>query len=226
VQKLLQVNRKTGIKARPSIITRDDPIFNRAEPPTISDLDHIFRTRAVDLAARACRKAIADWGGTIGEITHTVAVTGSNAGSPGYDVLVNDKLGVPESAQRALLAGIGCTGSLATLRVAATMANDATLRGRPARILGYACDLTSTNIRCDLKIMAENPNETRVALTLFSDGAAAFVLCNELALDDDESIIFSVLDWENGVLKNTLPHEQSRPDPLGKQPDGTTVCQS
>ncbi|KAK0611429.1 thiolase-like protein [Immersiella caudata] len=215
VKKLLQVNRKTGIKERPNIIARDDPLFNRAVPPTISELDQVFRTRAVDLAARACRKAIADWGGTVSQITHTVAVTGSNAGSPGYDVLVNEKLGVPGNAQRALLSGVGCAGGLATLRVAATMANDATLRGRPARILGYACDLTSTNIRCDLTIMAENPNETRVSMALFSDAAAAFIVCNELALDDDESIIYSVLDWENGVLKNTLAYEQSLPDPLG-----------
>lgn len=216
VKKLLQVNRKTGIKERPNIIARDDPLFNRAAPPTISELDHVFRTRAVDLAARACRKAITDWRGAVGQITHTVAVTGTNAGSPGYDVLVNDKLGVPATAQRALLSGVGCSGGLATLRVAATMANDATLRGRPARILGYACDLTSTNIRCDLNILAANPNETRVSMALFSDAAAAFVVCNELGLNDDESVVYSVMDWENGVLQGTLEHEYSLPDPLGE----------
>lgn len=216
MKKLLQVNRKTGIKERPNIISRSDPLFNRAAPPTIAELDHIFRTRAVDLTVRACRKAIVDWGGIVSQITHTVAATGTNAGSPGYDFLVNDKLGVPHEAQRMLLSGIGCAGGLATIRVAATIANDATLRGRPARVLGFACDLTSTNIRCDLSILAENPEETRVSMALFSDAAAAFVVCNARGLEDEDGVVYSVLDWESGVLKGTLAHEQCLVDPLGE----------
>lgn len=216
MQKLLQVNRNTGIKERPNIIAHDDPLFNRSATPTISEIDHIFRTRGVDLAVRACRKAIADWGSTASQITHTVAATGTNAGSPGYDLLVNGKLGVPAEAARMLLSGVGCAGGLAALRAAATIANDATLRGRPARVLGLACDLTSTNIRCDLAILAEHPEETRVSMALFSDAAAAFVVCNGLALEDEEGIVYSVLDWESGVLKGTQGHEQCVVDPLGK----------
>lgn len=115
-----------------------------------------------------------------------------------------------------LLSGIGCAGGLATIRVAATIANDATLRGRPARVLGFACDLTSTNIRCDLSILAENPEETRVSMALFSDAAAAFVVCNARGLEDEDGVVYSVLDWESGVLKETLAHEQCLVDPLGE----------
>lgn len=216
VRKLLQVNRNTGIKERPNIIPRDDPLFNRSEPPTISELDHVFRTRAVDLAARACRKAIVEWGGKVSQITHTVAATGTNAGSPGYDLLVNERLGVRPEAQRILLSGIGCAGGLATIRTAATIANDATLRGRPACVLGFACDVTSTNIRCDLKILSDNPEETRASMALFSDASAAFVICNSLGLEDDEKATYSVLDWESGVLRGTQSDEKCLVDPLGK----------
>ncbi|PGH15530.1 hypothetical protein AJ79_02312 [Helicocarpus griseus UAMH5409] len=216
MKKLLQVNRNTGIKERPNIISRDDPLFNRSEPPTIADLDHIFRTRAVDLVVKACRKAISDWGGSAAAITHTVAATATNAGSPGYDLLVNEKLRVRPEAQRLFVSGLGCAGGLATIRTAAMIANDATLRGRPARVLGFSCDVTSTNVRCDLMMLNENPEETRVSMALFSDAAGAFVLCNQLALEDgEEGAIYSVLDWEGGVLPGTQNDEQCLVNPLG-----------
>lgn len=217
MRKLLQVNRNTGIRERPNIIARDDPLFNRSEPPTIADLDHIFRTRAVDLVVKACRKTIAEWGGTASGITHTVAASSTSAGSPGYDLLVNEKLGIRPEAQRLLLSGIGCAGGLATIRTAATIANDATLRGRPARVLGFVCDLTSTNVRCDLKMLMENPEETKVSMALFSDAAAAFVLCNSRGLEDPERVIYSILDWESGILPGTQKQEQCLLDPLGKE---------
>ncbi|KIL89374.1 polyketide synthase [Fusarium avenaceum] len=216
VRKLLQVNQNTGIKGRPNIISRDDPLFNRSEPPTISELDSVFRTRAVDLAARACKKAIAEWKGKVSQITHTVAATGTNAGSPGYDLLVNERLGIRAEAQRMLLSGIGCAGGLATIRTAATIANDATLRGRPACVLGFICDVTSTNIRCDLKMISENPEEVRASMALFSDASAAFVICNSLGLKINKNAVYTVLDWENSVIPGTRSEENCLVDPLGK----------
>ena len=215
MKELLQISSNTGIKERPNIIACDDPLFNRSEPPTIADLDHIFRTRAVDLVTKACRKAIADWGGTAADITHTVAASSTSAGSPGYDLLVNEKLGIRPEAQRLLLSGLGCAGGLATVRTAAMIANDATLRGRPARVLGFACDVTSTNVRCDLTMLMENPEETNVSMALFSDAAGAFILCNSRGLEDPERVIYSILDWESGILPGTQKHEQCLLDPLG-----------
>ncbi|KAM0207920.1 hypothetical protein ACHAQD_011831 [Fusarium lateritium] len=215
VRKLLQVNQNSGIKERPNIISRDDPLFNRSEPPTISELDSVFRTRAVDLAARACKKAIAEWKGKVSQITHTVAATGTNAGSPGYDLLVNERLGICPEAQRMLLSGIGCAGGLATIRTAATIANDATLRGRPACVLGFTCDVTSTNIRCDLKMISENPEEVRASMALFSDASAAFVICNSLGLGVNRNAVYTVLDWENSMIPGTQSDENCLIDPLG-----------
>ncbi|KAF4945827.1 hypothetical protein FGADI_11646 [Fusarium gaditjirri] len=201
---------------RPNLISRDDPLFNRSEPPTISELDSVFRTRAVDLAARACKKAIAEWKGSVSQITHTVAATGTNAGSPGYDLLVNERLGIRPEAQRMLLSGIGCAGGLATIRTAATIANDATLRGRPACVLGFTCDVTSTNIRCDLKMISENPEEIRPSMALFSDASAAFIICNSLGLKVNKNAVYTVLDWENSVIPGTQSDENCLIDPLGK----------
>ncbi|KAF5569197.1 chalcone synthase B [Fusarium pseudoanthophilum] len=215
VRKLLQINQNTGIKGRPNIISRDDPLFNGSEPPTISELDSVFRTPAVDLAARACKKAIAEWKGKVSEITHTVAATGTNTGSPGYDLLVNDRLGICPEAQRMLLSSIGCAGGLATIRMAATIANDAALRRRPACVLGFACDVTSTNIRCDLKMISENPKEVRPSMALFSDASAAFVICNSLGLKANRNAIYTVLDWENSVIPGTQSDENCLIDPLG-----------
>lgn len=115
-----------------------------------------------------------------------------------------------------LLSGIGCAGGLATIRTAATIANDATLRGRPACVLGFTCDVTSTNIRCDLKMISENPEEIRASMALFSDASAAFVICNSLGLKVNNNAVYTVLDWENSVIPGTQSDENCLIDPLGK----------
>lgn len=145
-----------------------------------------------------------------------MAATGTNAGSPGYDLLVNERLGISPEAQRMLLSGIGCAGGLATIRAAAIIANDATLRGRPACVLGFTCDVTSTNIRCDLKMISENLEKIRASMALFSDASAAFVICSSLGLKVNKNAVYTMLDWENSVIPGTRSDENCLVDPLGK----------
>ena len=66
-------------------------------------------------------------------------------------------------------------------------------------------------------MLMENPEETKVSMALFSDAGAAFVLCNSRGLEDPERVIYSILDWESGILPGTQKHEQCLLDPLGKK---------
>lgn len=120
-------------------------------------------------------------------------------------MLVNRKLNLPYNTERILLHGIGCAGGLAIMRTAAQIACAATARGKPARILCFACELCTPNARHDL---AEAESGVfNIAGVLFSDAAAAFVMCNELAMDDsDDGALFQLLEWDNATIPDTFEH--------------------
>jgi len=221
LKKLLDINKASGIETRASVADYKDGFASRPEPPSITELDTFYRKAGVDLAAQACRKAMREWGGRPSDVTHTVAVTCTNQGNPGYDLLVARRLGLPHTVQRVLLHGVGCAGGLAVMRVAAQLACAATARGKPARVLAYACELCTPNVRHDLAEAeaCADPKDVSIAGVLFADGAAAFVLCNDLGLqfplpqradDEDErdddgaeaTPLFQLLEWGSG---NTIP---------------------
>lgn len=205
IQKLLNINRNTGIKTRSAII--DYSLEDAADsiPSSIEDMDHLFRTAGVDMAVKACKKAIEEWSGSPGDITHTVAVTCTNQGNPGFDVLVNEKLGLSTSVDRTLLHGVGCAGALTIMRTAAQLACGAMVRNRPARILCFACELCTPNIGYELDAVAKCTDTSQVGISsvLFSDAAAAFVLCNDLGLRKEDEPLFELLDWTTQLIPGT-----------------------
>ncbi|KAK0124167.1 hypothetical protein ONS95_009149 [Cadophora gregata] len=217
LKKLLQINRTTGIETRSSIRSYDSGFTNQPDPPSISDIDHFFRKAGVDLTVQACKKALREWAGDYSDITHTIGVTCTNQSNPGYDLLVNQKLGLQPTVDRTLLQGVGCAGGLAILRVTAQIACGATMRGRPARILAFACELCTPNVRCDLAevVKCSDPGAVSIAGALFSDGAAAFILCNDFGLGDDTQPILQLLEWGNATLPDTTEHMGFYVDPLG-----------
>ena len=207
LKKLLQVNRHTGIQTRTLVDTYETGFGTEAEPPSIADIDKRFRKVGVDLAAEACIKALKEWGGDWQGITHTVAVTCTNEGHPGYDLLVNQKLGLSSNVERVLLHGVGCAGGLSIMRVAAQIADGAAIRGRPARILAYACEVCSLSYRYELELACKaDPANVSIAPSLFSDGAAAFVLCNEQGKGEGANAVFELMGWGNTTIPATGQH--------------------
>lgn len=179
--KLLEVNKKTGIHARGLVAPLgqrlwDDP---RANPPTIEQTDALYSEHATQLTVGACKKAIQEWGGRLSDITHTVAVICMNAGSPGFDHAVLAQLDLPLDVDRTLLHGVGCAGGLSAVRTAAQMARAS--GGRPANVLVFACEIPSIHASVELAD-AERVSRPSIGPVLFSDGAAALMLCNGAAL--------------------------------------------
>lgn len=196
---------------------------SRPDPPSIAELDNFFRQAGVDLAAQACRKALKEWRGDLADITHTVAVTCTSQGNPGYDLFVARKLGLPDTTERVLLHGVGCAGGLAILRVAAQIACGAAARRRPARILAFACELCTLNARHELAEAEAcgDPDELSSAAVLFADGAGAFVLCNEYGLleeredSDSKRGVYQLHEWGNATIPGTAQHVGFYTDPTG-----------
>lgn len=187
-----------------------------SEPPSLVDLDRFFRKVGVDLTTQACEKALREWGGNKENITHTIGVTCTNQGNPGYDLLVNRALGLDRGVDRMLLHGVGCAGGLALMRAAAQIAHGATALGRPARVLAFACELCTPNVRHELAAAEKNsPEDVGIAAALFSDGAAAFVLCNSLGLEEDATPVFQLVDWGNALIPDTTEHMGFYPESYG-----------
>lgn len=116
-----------------------------------------------------------------------------------------------------LLHGVGCAGGLAIMRAAAQIALGATARGRPARILAFACELCTPNVRCELAAAERSTGEDiGIAGALFSDGAAAFVLCNSIGLGEETQPLFQLLEWESATLPDTAEHMSFYADPYGE----------
>ncbi|KAG9667035.1 hypothetical protein KCU99_g9428, partial [Aureobasidium melanogenum] len=149
-------------------------------PSSTAEMNYLFHNKAIEERT-----------GNSGDITHTVAVTCTNQGNPGFDVLVNERLGLSTSVERILLHGVGCAGGLAIMRTAAQLACGAT---------------TTPDIRYELDAVANRAELSQVSIagTLFSDAAAAFVLCNDLGLQSGIEPVFELLDWTTAIIAGTM----------------------
>jgi type III polyketide synthase len=206
LRKLLAINKKTGIQIRASVLDFKQGFATNQQPPTLADLDDQFRDVGVDLATQACRKALQEAGLSPEDITHTVAVTCTNQGNPGYNLLVHQKLGLRADIDHTLLHGVGCAGGLSIMRTAAQMAMAATARRRPARVLAFACELCTPNVRSELAAAEKcSAEDVCVAAALFSDGAAAFLLTNRIGKGESRAI-FQLGAFENAVVPDTMGH--------------------
>jgi type III polyketide synthase len=199
------LNSKTQIHRRQTILDFSEVTDKDAEPPTIDTLSQVFRRDGVDLAVSACTKAMKDANVSAAGITHVVAVTCTDQGNPGYDLLVCEKLGLPRHVQRTLLHGTGCAGGLSALRSAADTAAASSQKNRPARVLVICCELCSLFLRAELQAASQD-DALHIAPTLFSDAAAALVLCNNLAIREDQTPIYELGEWGSMSVPNTVEH--------------------
>ncbi|KAJ5813400.1 chalcone synthase B [Penicillium pulvis] len=176
-------------------------------PQKAEEVDTAWRQYGVQIAKKAAHSALLDSEIQASDITHLVAVTATNSGSPGYDQIVARELGIPATAERLLISGVGCAGGLAALRMASNLARAATSQGRPARILVLACEICSIFISSELHA-ASTSQDMGIGVTLFGDGAAALVVCNShgMTRENKEKNLprrFSIVDSRSAITPGT-----------------------
>lgn len=184
-----------------------DPQWRRKDPPKAEEVDTAWRQYGVQIAKNAAQKALLDSEIQASDITHLVAVTATNSGSPGYDQIVARELGISATAERLLIGGVGCAGGLAALRMASNLARAATSQGKPARILVLACEICSIFICSELHAAATSQN-MGIGVALFGDGAAALVVCNSEGMirensEKDLPRRFSIVDSRSAIAPGT-----------------------
>lgn len=111
-----------------------------------------------------------------------------------------------------LLHGIGCSGGLAALRTAANLALGHAMRGRPARILVVALELSTIMVRSELDSIHAN-QETRIGVALFSDCAGALVLSN--GIGESAEPIYDLLGWDHRIIPDSEADLGFDVDPAG-----------
>jgi len=150
---------------------------NMDRAPTIGELCEVFLKDGVALAVTAVRKALHEAQLSPADITHVVSTTCTNSANPGFDHYVCKQVGITHPVEKVLLHGIGCSGGLASLRTAANLALGSSFRGKKARVLVVATEISSLLVRSELDSVHEL-QETRIGITLFSDCASALILSN------------------------------------------------
>lgn len=213
MKKVLSINQFTGIEARSSIGTPDHPLVNQPHAPSITELHDIFISDGVPLAVAAARRAVAEARLDLREITHVVATTCTDSANPGYDHYVCKGLGIAHQVEKVLLHGVGCSGGLAALRTAANLALGHAMRGKPARVLCVALEISTTMVRSELDSINEL-GETRIGAALFSDCGSALVLSN--GIGESAEPVYELLGWDHRIIPETEGDLGFDVDPVGK----------
>lgn len=213
MKKVLGVNQYTGIDSRSSIGTPDHPLVNQDKAPSIKEIHEIFMSDGVPLAVSAARKAIKESGIDLSQITHIVSTTCTDSANPGFDHYLAKGLGITHQVEKVLLHGIGCSGGLATLRTGANLALGHAARGRPARVLCVALEVSTTLVRSELDSINEL-KETRIGACLFSDCASAAVLSN--GIGEPSEPVYDLLGWDHRIIPDTEEALGFDVDPLGE----------
>jgi predicted naringenin-chalcone synthase len=148
-----------------------EDIFTPADfDPSSGQRALMWQRQAPELAIKAARAAIANWGGSVDDITHVVTTCTSGWSEPGISGALIHELGLSLDTQKQELNFNGCFCGATCLRVARDM-----VRAGDARaVLVVAVETASIQydpIATDISSL--------VASILFADGAAAFILAPE-----------------------------------------------
>jgi alkylresorcinol/alkylpyrone synthase len=163
VERLLPVFDHSGVEHRNFCV----PPEWFYEAHTFAEKNALYVENALDLSAKAGRRALDKIGADPGDVGAVVFVstTGISTPSIGSDLIF--ELGLPQSVRRVPVFGLGCAAGAAGLALAADLA-----RVRPDELVLLVgvelCGLTFQE--------ADNRKAGLISLALFGDGAAAVVV--------------------------------------------------
>lgn len=171
--------------------------FGHAFPdsaPGMTQRNEVYKKEAPKLAHAAAIKAIKQWGGLLGDITHIISVSCTGLVAPGIEFTLIDSLGLPRSTERLGINFMGCFGAFKGLAVAKSIA-----RENPAnRVLLVCTELCTLHFHFDGEI------DTVVANAIFADGsAAAIVGCDPTP---DEQPLMEIVRQSSLALEGSLSH--------------------
>ncbi len=163
LERLITVFENTGIESR----YLSAPLAWFGEPHSFAEKNQLWFETALDLCEKASLEALELAHIAPNQVGAVVLVTTTGIATPSLEAHLAQRLGLPLSAVRLPIWGLGCAGGAAGLARAGELA-----QSRPSQyVLMVAVELCSlTFVRGDLS------KSNLVATSLFADGAAAVVL--------------------------------------------------
>lgn len=163
LERLITVFENTGIESR----YLSAPLEWFTKHQSFADKNQLWFETALNLCESACREALQQASVAPEQVGAVVLVTTTGIATPSLEAHLIQRLGIPLSAVRLPIWGLGCAGGSAGLARAAEIAHN-----RPNQfVLMVAVELCSlTFVRGDLS------KSNLVATSLFADGAAAVVM--------------------------------------------------
>lgn len=163
IERLMGVFENTGIEGR----YLGAPLEWFAQDHSFEEKNALWFGAALEISLQASRKALAQAGVGADEVGAVVMVTTTGIATPNLESYLIQQLGIPLSAVRLPLWGLGCAGGAAGLARSAELAQH-----RPGQVvLMVAVELCSlTFLRNDIS------KSNLIATSLFADGAAAVVV--------------------------------------------------
>lgn len=163
IERLIGVFEHAGIETR--YVSAPVEWFTREH--SFAEKNRLWQEVALELADEASRKALEQAGVSPRRIGAVVLVTTTGIATPSLEAHLVQRLGLPLSAIRLPIWGLGCAGGAAGLARAAEL----------ARLHPKDCVLMVAVELCSLTfIRGELSRANLVATSLFADGAAAVVL--------------------------------------------------
>lgn len=147
------------------------PASEEDKGPSTSARMQVYAQEIKALAVSAAGAALVDAGVSVESVTHLVTVSCTGFDAPGFDIHLINELNLPRTIARTHVGFMGCHGAMNALRVA-----DSFAKSDPnAVVLVCAAEL------CSLHFQYGWSSDNLVANSLFSDGAAAFVIQSRTA---------------------------------------------
>lgn len=170
--------RRSGIETRPFVIpdVLNDSFSSlyRDGSPRLGERMAVYREEAPRLAEAAARRALAAARVAPSSVTHLVVVTSTGAYTPGPDIDLVARIGLPPTVERTLVSMMGCSGAFHGIRVARRA-----VEPHPAGVALVVCvEISSIHMDADC-----DPGRL-VAYTLFGDAAAAAVVQSGASASD------------------------------------------
>lgn len=166
--RLLEVFDRSGVDERHVCM----PLEWYGAPHTLAETNALYLEHATRLLREAATAALEQAGLEPRDVDHVVCVSSTGIATPSLDARLANLMGFRSDVRRSPLWGLGCAGGAGGLGRAREFA----LADPGARVLLLAVELCSLTFQ-----HGDRDRRNLVATSLFSDGAAAAVVCGREA---------------------------------------------
>jgi predicted naringenin-chalcone synthase len=196
-QKINFLSKKTKIETRYSCI----PDFKGVNYELFNDHNYnqsvekrmeIYNKKILPLASSAIERIFAESDVSPNEITHLITVSCTGLMAPGLEFLIAEQYGL-QNTEKIALNFLGCYAALKALKHAHHIATSDP----------NACILIVSAELCSLHFHPSDVDEDIIANLLFSDGAAAVLMCGDKNKHIENNIVLEIADIGTAFIPDT-----------------------